>query len=45
MLIQSAMANGAQEDEAYAQSPLRDQDDPRYLAMKDRCGVDLYFAG
>jgi hypothetical protein len=45
VLIQSSEANGADEQEAYAKSPLRDQDDPRYSAMKDRCGVDLYFAG
>lgn len=45
VLIQSSEANGADEQEAYGKSPLRDQDDPRYSAMKERCGVDLYFAG
>jgi hypothetical protein len=43
--IQSTMATGAGEGEAYAKSPLKDQDDPRYFAMKERCGVDLYEVG
>ena len=45
VLIQSSEANGANEQEAYAKSPLRDQDDPRDGAMLDRCGVDLYLVG
>jgi hypothetical protein len=45
VLIQSSLANGADEQEAYARSPLKDQDDPRFSAMKDRCGVDLYHVG
>ena len=45
VLIQSTLATGAREDEAYAKSPLKDQDDPRLSSMKQLCGVDLYDVG
>jgi hypothetical protein len=45
VFIQSSEANRADEQDAYAKSPLRDQDDPRNLHMKQRCGVDVYLAG
>jgi len=45
VLIQSTLATGAREDEAYAKSLLKDQDDPRLSSMKELCGVDLYNVG